>query len=135
MVGDRRTGGRAGRGRWLRGGLGREALEGLEDLGSFKAGGGGEGLDAQQGGDGLGTEVDQAQGGEVGFIVEGALRSLQGFQETGGGDVDELDLSGQVGGGELIEELALTRPDEAGVEAVLEGVVIAGLTAALPAVL
>ncbi len=87
----------------------------------------GERLDADERGDGLGAEVDEAKGGDAGFVVCGAVGGFQSFQETGGGDVQELDLGGEVGQRLLVEDAALAFTEEVRVEAVLVGVVVAGL--------
>jgi hypothetical protein len=94
----------------------------------------GEGLGAHERGDGLRAEVGSAQRGEVLLELEGALGGFEGFEEAGAGDAYELDLGGEVGEGHLVEEAAFRGFEAGRVEAVREGVGVAGLCATAPAV-
>jgi hypothetical protein len=106
------------------------------DLGEvfFELGGvgAGVGLGTQEHGDGLGAQVDGTQGSKVGFVVVGALGFTEGFEVAGAGDADELDLGGEVGGGEFVEESLLAGLEDGGVKTVLAGVLIPKLAPAPP---
>ena len=87
----------------------------------------GEGVGAEQRGDGVRAEVDGTEGGELGLEVEVVFGGRERLKEALVGHADKFDLGGEVGERELVQQAAFGRLEDGRVVAVLDGVVVAGL--------